>query len=387
MTEEKKPRGESTEDDLRIVNTRLADLQRKCRSVETRNHEATEMEQRIESILGRLVPSDEADADPIPYAALARELYAVERFFQSNGFLSLAKEVAHVERTLDRLSPQDAPSVAAPVFDPTDHEVGINAETASDDIETDDADRPSRWAVPKPLAAIMAFFVVALAICLVIIVRHNAPNIPKASTLRQPPPVPTSRPLKPSNIPTNPPGAQVTRPPGAILAEAVGKARLALAEGDVDLAIDELSRAALVDADHGTVLGTANQIVDLLVDRAETAVDRGLWEIADLTLISAGRIATRFGLDTSRIKSTVHRYSQMARFNLVRPNDTDAIRASAGRRVTVFLKDGSSQESIIKGAEGGHLLLDEDTTVRGGAMYYVEKVPLGDIEFLKVWDD
>jgi len=386
MSEEKTPR-ESTEDDLRIVNVRLADLQRKCRSVESRNHEAAEMEQRIESVLGRLVPSDEAGADPIPFAALARELYAVERFFESNGFLTLAKEVAHVERTLNGLSPQDAPLVAAPVIDPTDIEVEISAEAASDDIETDDADRPSRWAIPKPLAAIMVFSVVALAICIVIIVRHNAPGLPKASTLRQPPPAPTSRPSKPLTIPTIPPGAHAARPPGAILAEAVGRARLALAEGNVDLAIDELSRAALVDADHATVLGTANQIVNLLVDRAETAVDRGLWEIADLTLARAGRIATRFGLDTHRITKTAHRYSQMARFKLVRPIDTDAIRASAGKRVTVFFKDESRQESIINGIEGGHLLLDEDTTVRGGAMYYVEKVPLEDIDFMKVWDD
>jgi len=387
MSEEKAPRGESTEDDLRIVTTRLADLQRKCRSVDSRNHEATEMEQRIESILGRLVPSGEADADPIPFAELARELYAVERFFESNGFLSVAKEVAHVERTLVGLSPPDAPSIATPVLDPADLEVKISTEAASDDIETDDADRPSRWAVPKPLAAIMVFFVVALAICIVIIIRHNAPAVPEANTLRQPPPAPTSRPPTPSTIPTNPPGARAARPPGAILAEAVGKARLALAEGDVDQAIDELSRAALVDADHATVLGTANQIVNLLVDRAETAVDRGLWEIAELTLARAGRIATRYGLDTHRINSTARRYSQMARFDLVKPNDTAAIRASAGRRVTVFLKDGSNQESIIKGIEGGNLLLDEDTTVRGGAMYYVEKVPLGDIEYLKVWDE
>ncbi len=61
------------------------------------------MAQRIESILGRLVPSDEGDTDPIPFRALARELFAVERFFESNGFLSAAKEVAHVERTLEAL--------------------------------------------------------------------------------------------------------------------------------------------------------------------------------------------------------------------------------------------------------------------------------------------
>ena len=71
----------------------------------SRNDEAAEMETRIESILKRLQSHGAADAEPIPYAALARELYAVERFFESNGFLSISKEVAHVERTLESLRP------------------------------------------------------------------------------------------------------------------------------------------------------------------------------------------------------------------------------------------------------------------------------------------
>jgi hypothetical protein len=54
--------------------------------------------------------------------------------------------------------------------------------------------------------------------------------------------------------------------------------------------------------------------------------------------------------------------------------------------VTIFFKDGSQRKSIIKDARGGQLLLDQDTTVRGGAVYYTEKVPLGEIDFLKVWD-
>ena len=134
------------------------------------------------------------------------------------------------------------------------------------------------------------------------------------------------------------------------------------------------------------MLGTASQIVDLLVDRANAAVDGGLWEIANLTLVRAERIATRFGLDTHRINQSKRRHAQMTHFTLVQPKDTDAIRASAGMRVTIFFKDGSERESIIKGAQGGQLLLDQDTTVRGGAVYYTEKVPLGEVDYLKVWD-
>ncbi len=260
-------------------------------------------------------------------------------------------------------------------------------ESAADADEDDTADHRSKWAVPKPVAVIMVFFVFALAICVVVILRHNAPAPPEASVQLPPAPLPTSTPRTPPTPSTETSRSPAPPAPGAILAEAVGKARLALADGNVDLAIDELSRAALVDADHATVLGTANQIVDLLVHRAEAAIDGGLWEIADLTLARASRIATRFGLDTHEIREAAHRYSQMARFKLVKPGDTAVIRAAAGRRVTVFFKDESSQESIIKGVEGQYLLLNEDTTVRGGAVYYTDKVPLADIFFLKVWED
>ena len=345
------------------------------------------MEQRIVSILGRLEPGDDPDADPIPFTALARELYAVERFFESNGFLSIAKEVAHVERTLEGMAHPDEPEEEASSNDPGRVDPEPGTEPDEDEIETDAAEHPSRWSVPKPLAAVMFLFVVALAVCIVIIVRHNAPDPPKPVALPEPTPAPISQPPTSSPIAAKPSVAAAQPAPGAILAEAVGKARLALADGDVDAAIDELSRAALVDADHVTVLRTADKIVNLLVDRADQAVDAGLWKIADLTLLRARRIATRFGLDTESIREAAHRYSQMARFKLIKPNDTGAIRALAGKRVTVYLKDESTQEAIINGVKNGQLLLDQDSTVRGGAMYYIEKVPIRDIDFLKVWDD
>jgi hypothetical protein len=383
MTDEKTSPSRLDGHDLRTVTTRLSDLQRKCRSVESRDHEATEMERRIQSVLDRLQPAED-DTDEIPFADLARELYAVERFFESNGFLSVAKEVAHVERTLERMAPADEP-VEAIVETPVVEEPVERGDVLEPEHESpDDEEAPSRWSVPRPMAAVMAFFVVAIAICVVIIVRHNAPVERERSAPAPPTPAPTP-------APTRRPDPDAQRPPsgpapGAILAEAVGEARLALAEGDVDLAIDQLSRAALVDADHGTVLGTAQQIVDLLLGRAENAVEGGLWEIADLTLARAGRIAERFGLDALPIDRAAHRYSQMERFNLVQPGDTDGIRSFAGKRVTVILKDGSTRESVIKGVRSGELLLDEDTTVRGGAMYYTEKIPLSEIDYLKVWE-
>jgi hypothetical protein len=390
MTEESTPSHLDDGNDLRVVIPRLDDLRRKCRSVGSRNDEAADIDVRIGSIMKRLQPSETSDptidAEPIPYAALARELYAVERFFESNGFLSVAKEVAHVERTLESFAPSGEPKTTAveTVVDAPSH--GTDPERPSDDAAAETEAGPSRWAVPKPLAVVGMISLIAIAVCIAIIVRHEvAAGNTVESAATQSTPEPTVAPLRPTTTPRAP-RAKVTPAPGAILAGAVGQARLALAEGDIDGAIDHLSKAALVDADHATVLGTASQIVDLLVDRANAAVDGGLWEIANLTLVRAERIATRFGLDNHRINQAKRRHAQMTHFALVQPGNTDAIRASAGKRVTIFFKDGSQRMSIIKDARGGQLLLDQDTTVRGGAVYYTEKVPLGEIDFLKVWD-
>jgi len=77
----------------------------------------------------------------------------------------------------------------------------------------------------------------------------------------------------------------------------------------------------------------------------------------------------------------------MDRFRIVRPADRDAIRTAAGARVTIVFKDGSTRESVLNGIDGADLLLDEDTEVRGGAMYYIDRVPLTGIDYIKVWMD
>ena len=385
MTDDTSDIGPTGNHDLRAITVRLSDLKRKCRSASARNAEAIEIEQRIESVLDRLEPGEGPEKETPPFAALARELYAVERFFESNGFLSVAKEVAYVERALEALAPADEER-DLPMPEPTLPDApatGRDADETDDDLDAEPA--VSRWAVPKPLAATMALFVIAIAICAFIIYKLEFAETKPAGIDSIPTPVPTLIP------PTPTPTVETARPsgpaPGAILAEAVGKARLSLAEGDVDATIDHLSEAALIDSDHSTVLGTATQLVDLLVNRANGAAESGLWEIADLTLARAERLATRYGLDTQKILDARRRHSRMERFRLVKPSDPGAIRAAAGRRVTVVLKDGSTEQSIIKGVADGHLLLNEDTTVRGGAMYYVERIPLAEIDYLKIWEE
>lgn len=371
--------------DFRAITVRLADLQRKCRSAGSRNEEALEIEQRLGTVMDRLNQEDEPDSDPPPFAALARELYAVERFFESNGFISVAKEVAHVEKALDALASPEETQQAA------DQKIGTPevplTRSDADEIDEELGDEPAveRWAIPKPLAVVMLLLIAAIAICAFIIYRFENPR-PETVTVEQPPtPAPTVAP--PAPVPASIQGRPTGPAPGAVLAGAVGRARLSLAEGDVDATIDHLSEAALIDPDHGSVLGTATQLVDLLVGRANAAAESGLWEIADLTLVRAERLATRYGLDATNIQQARVYQSRMDRFRLVKPSDPAAIRAAAGLSVTVVLKNGSKRKSIINGVGDGDLLLNEDSTVRGGAMYYVERIPLSEIDYLKVWEE
>lgn len=375
--------------DLRTITARLTDLQRKCRSAGSRNQDAEEIEQRLTSVLDQLNPNDDDDdAPPISFGALARELYVVERFFESNGFITVAKEVAHVERALESLAPENEPEPEAPLVQVAPiHDPG-DAQLDRGGVDAEEQPPISRWAIPKPLAVVLVLFVVAVLVCAAIIYRNNLDDQAiDVSTRRIVPTTPTEAPSVRPAAPTPAVKTRNAKPaPGAVLAREIGLARLALADGDIDGVIDHLSRASLVDPDHVTVLGTANQLVDLLVDRADSAADGGLWEIADLTLARADRIATRYGLDHHRIEASARRYARMERFRLVQPSDPKAIRAVAGHRVAVFFRDGSVRESIIKGVEAGDLLLDEDTEVRGGAMYYTERIPLSEIDYLKVWE-
>jgi hypothetical protein len=357
--------------------------------VESRSTEAIEMERRIGTVLDRLQGDDDPDSEPIPYAALARELFAVERFFESNGFLGVAKEVAHVERALMDAAPPGEQAVAPTPIAHDEVALDHGLESGDDDHDVADleVDEPSRWTVPRPVAAVLVFFVLAVLVCAVIIINRDR-FIPTDVDARAAVPTARPSPTRPAPTPTPPAPRDRSEPaPGAVLAEAIGEARLALENNDIEGAMDHLSRAALVDSDHATVLATARQIIQRLIDNADAAAEAGLWDITELTLARASRIATRFGLDHTPIERATRRYERMERFRLVKPADTAAITSAAGRRVTVHMKDGSTRESVIKGVAGGALLLDEDTEVRGGAMYYVDEVPLADIDFLKVWED
>lgn len=231
--------------DLRTITARLTDLLRKCRSAGSRNNEAEEIEERLTSVLDRLSPDGDDEAPQIAFGELARELYAVERFFESNGFITVAKEVAHVERALEALAtdddsgPETTLDPVLPSSEPEDTELDHGSEDA------DDEPQASRWAMPKPLAAVLILFVVAVIACAAIIYRLNyADETTETSTAPALPASSLEPPRTTTAIPTNPaPNPRDDKPsPGAILAREIGLARLALADGDIDAVIDHLSR-------------------------------------------------------------------------------------------------------------------------------------------------
>jgi len=104
--------------DLRPVIGRLKEIQRRCASMGSRNEEFPQMEERLGSIIARLEAGEDDSTEPVGYRAIARELFPVAHLFESYGFTSVGKEIAHVERALNELEPESADS-AGSITQPT----------------------------------------------------------------------------------------------------------------------------------------------------------------------------------------------------------------------------------------------------------------------------
>ena len=119
------------------------------------------MEERLGSIIARLEAGEDDSGEPVGYRAIARELFPVAHLFESYGFTSVGKEIAHVERALNELEPEPArqgdfttqptavPGGAAPALQPS-------APTELDDLElvrVEDAGETYPSGMPRPVAA------------------------------------------------------------------------------------------------------------------------------------------------------------------------------------------------------------------------------------------
>jgi hypothetical protein len=296
--------------DLRPVIARLKEVERKCGSMGTRNEEFPLMKDRLKSIIARLEAGEEPSGEPLAYRAMARELFPVAHLFESVGFMSVGKEIAHVERSLQELEPAPAsPDGAGFSAPPSPTSSAAVAPPVSEATEQDssrseeDTEEPSGEGVPKPILGGVFVLAIAVAIAAAIILEVG-PFQPKADPTPVPPsptpmpsPTPEPQPTTPPRDPNAPPS------PRERFADALAQARLSLSEGDADEAVKYLAIAALIDRNDNTVLEVAERVVDRYLGLAHVAAGEAKWDEAARMTTEARTVAKRFSLDEGRINA------------------------------------------------------------------------------------
>ena len=346
------------------------------------------MEERLSSIIKRLEAGEEPTGEPLAYRAMARELFPVAHLFESVGFMSVGKEITHVEKALKELAPE-APASDSPTEPESARRTAARPATPAEPeaaAEGTDDNGPDQH-VPRPVAAGLVVLLAAIAIATMIVLEVG-PFRPKVPVRPAAPTVPVEAPLTPSPSPTL--VHQPTRPvpgPSNTLADEVAAARLALFHGDHEAAIGHLSAAALINRNHTGVLEIAQELVGRLVGDANAAAAAGRWEDAEQILERARRVAMRFGIETATIDRTAQRIAATERFVIVPPNDTRTIRSSTGSRVELSMADGSVRRGRIEGVAGADLLLEVNSDVGGGIVSFTDDVPLASIVTIKVFED
>ena len=340
------------------------------------------------------------DSDRPDFGALASQLFPVARLFESLGFMSISREVAYVEKALVALDPQReaAPAPASspgPVAQHREfHEAPGEAllERAPDAL--DDLALPAprdRFAIPRPVG-LMLLVLLFVILGSILTVRWHATRQRRFAdepALAAAQPTPT-RPA-PTVSPTPRTAATPTPTRAEELADQVGRARLALQEGDLDQAISLVSSAALIDAGSSSVIDTAQSIVNALLARSDAVANEGDWDHEQRLLDSARELSVRFGFPTAPVDSAAHRHAAIIRFEIILPNDLAAIAAARGKRVRVYLEGGSFEDGRIRGVNGPSLELDQTQKVggglRGGEVRYIEPIHLDLITEIRVYED
>lgn len=380
--------GTNRDVELRPVIARLREIEKKCVSMGSRNEEFPLMQERLSSIIKRLQKGEAASGGALDYRAIARELFPVAHLFESMGFMSVGKEIAHVERTLKALAPEapisDVPAAPeAARRTPDGQPATVDPVPAPGETDDEGTDHHFPWPIAIGLVILLATIVVAGMIVLEVgpfraepRVRASVSAVPvETAVTKAPSPTVVREPSRPT------PGASNT------LADEVAAARLALYYGDHEAAVDHLSAAALIDHDDTRVLEIAGELVGRLVGDAEGAVADARWEDAERVLERARRVAMRFGLETTAIDNTARRHAAMERYVIVGPDDTRTILSSAGKRVELSMADGSMRTGRIEGVAGADLLLEVKSDVGGGIVSYTDKVPLASIRAIKIFED
>ncbi|MFC2144086.1 hypothetical protein ACFLQM_00155 [Acidobacteriota bacterium] len=379
--------------DLRPVIARLKEIERKCDSMGTRNEEFPLMKDRLRSIIARLEAGEEPSGEPLAYRSMARELFPVAHLFESVGFMSVGKEIAHVERSLQELEPAPAsPDRADPTARPSPTSSAAKtqpvSETAEQDLtRTEDEEEPSGEGVPKPILGGVFVLVVAVSIAAAIILEVG-PFKPKPDPTPVPP-TPTPLPSPTPEPPPTPPPRDPNAPPSPRerFADALAQARLSLSEGDVDETMKYLAIAELIDRNDNAVIEVAEEVVDRLLGLAFVAAGEARWDDAARETAEARTVAKRFGLDEGRIDAAERRNAEMALYRIVQPEETQILRAAVGKLVEVKLDNGSVLVGHIAAVNRSTLVLDIEDDVGGGVVSFTDEVPLSTVRWIKIWAD
>ena len=366
---------------------RLREIERKCESMGTRNEEFPLMRDRLVSIISRLEKGEEPSGEPISYRELARELFPVAHLFESVGFMSVGKEIAHVERALQDLAPEPEKDAAMPTSPrrattssaAVSQEPAIPEERATEEEET-------RQGIPKPVLAAFLVLVIAVAAAATIVYKVSRPR-----SALQPTPIPTTPTLAPSPPPdavrSPQPDPDEFTDPRQRYADALNQAQQAVSDGDIDGAIGYLAFAELIDRNDPGVNEVANRIVDQLVDSANDAAAEERWEEAARLTTQARTVAKRFRIDTQRIRDAEDEHFEMQQFEMVTPDQIDVLRASIDRHVDVMKRDGSVFSGWLRGLKGRTMVLDVEDDMHGGVFSFTDEIPLDDIEWVRIRED
>jgi hypothetical protein len=381
--------------DLRPVIARLREIERKCASMGARNEEFPQMQERVKAIIARLEAEDDPSGAPPDYRRMARDLFPVAHLFESTGFMSVGKEIAHIERSLNEFAPPTSaeghrPSSAGATSRASSSAAVQLAKPAPEILEK----APASTSVPRPVVAgfLLLALVAAGSAAVIFGVGPFARNHPSPEATISPEPTKISTvPPEPSPALSPEPATSPLSPPTAIprgrLAEEVAAARLALAKGDLETAGVHLSEAGRIDRTDGDVKEIAEVVVRGLVSWAYGAAENAEWDATAPLLERAERTAMRFGIATAGIDTARSRIAAMDHYVLVGTGDRQIVLQSVGKRTEVTLADGTTLNGSIEGLDDANLILEMNRQVGGGVLQYSEDIPLASIRSLKIFEN
>ena len=355
--------------------------------------DATPRERELYAIIARLEAGQEPSGEALAFREMARELFPVAHLFESVGFMSVGKEIAHVERSLQDLAPEPerSPEAASTGRPSTTSSAAVSPPPESPEGESppgeESEDEPSVKGIPKPVLGAFIILVIAVAVAATIVFR-----VRQQSAALIPTPVPPTPVVLPSPSPVTQP-TPVTVDPDSMksaserLADTLAQARQSIAAGDIDGAVGYLAFAELIDRNDPRVVEVADRIVDQLIEDANDAAAEERWQDAARHTAHARTVAKRFKLDTGRISDAERDHAEKQQYQIVGPEEIQVLRASIGKHVDIMLEDGSMFSGWLTGFKASAMILDVEDDVGGGVVSFTDEIPLDSIDWIRIRED